>query len=132
MLSKIKVSAITIGSSGDYQNKLALALDHLKTSGEFEVDMACLPEIFAGNNPEPIPSPTPTRLLNLLNDTECMLFVQSWRMGRISNTIQRFLSVEKVKLLVAIAKCLFSGEKTFRPVEMGLNILKPILVEYVS
>lgn len=57
MLSKIKVSAIAIGSNGDYQNKLALALDHLKTSGESEVDIACLPEIFAGNHPEAIPGP---------------------------------------------------------------------------
>ncbi len=57
MLSKIKVSAIAIGSNGDYQSKLALALDHLKTSGEFGVDIACLPEIFAGNHPEPIPGP---------------------------------------------------------------------------
>lgn len=57
MLSKIKVSAIAIGSNGDYQNKLALALDHLKTSGESEADIACLPEIFAGNHPEAIPGP---------------------------------------------------------------------------
>ncbi|MCS5609080.1 MAG: carbon-nitrogen hydrolase family protein [Candidatus Poribacteria bacterium] len=57
MLSKIKVSAIAIGSNGDYRSKLALALDHLKTSGEFGVDIACLPEIFAGNHPEPIPGP---------------------------------------------------------------------------
>ena len=57
MLSKIKVSAIAIGSNGDYRSKLALALDHLKTSGEFGVDIACLPEIFAGKHPEPIPGP---------------------------------------------------------------------------
>ena len=57
MLSKIKVSAIAIGSNGDYRSKLALALDHLKTSGEFGVDIACLPEIFAGNHPESIPGP---------------------------------------------------------------------------
>ena len=57
MLSKIKVSAIAIGSNGDYQNKLALALEHLKTSGESEADIACLPEIFAGNHPEAIPGP---------------------------------------------------------------------------
>ncbi len=57
MLSKIKVSAIAIGSNGDYRSKLALALGHLKTSGEFGVDIACLPEIFAGNHPEPIPGP---------------------------------------------------------------------------
>ena len=57
MLSKVKVSAIAIGSNGDCQSKLALALDHLKTSGEFEVDIACLPEIFAGKHPESIPGP---------------------------------------------------------------------------
>ena len=55
---QVKVSAIAIGPGGDHAAKLKLAIDHLHVAGKNNVDIACLPEIFAGNKPEPIPGPT--------------------------------------------------------------------------
>jgi len=54
----VKVSAICIGCGGNHDAKLKLALDHLETSGEKGVDIACLPEMFAGERPEPISGAT--------------------------------------------------------------------------
>ena len=54
----VKVSAIAIGCGGDHEAKLKLGLDHLETAGQQGVDVACLPEEFAGFEAEPIPGPT--------------------------------------------------------------------------
>ncbi|MCX5759877.1 MAG: carbon-nitrogen hydrolase family protein, partial [Candidatus Hydrogenedentes bacterium] len=55
----VKVSAICIGCGGAHDAKLKLALEHLETSGAKGVDLACLPEMFAGDQKtEPISGPT--------------------------------------------------------------------------
>lgn len=55
---QVKVAAICIGFGGEHDEKLKLALDHLRTAGENGVDIACLPEEFAGTKAEPVPGPT--------------------------------------------------------------------------
>ncbi len=55
---QVKVAAIAIGFGGRHDVKLKLALSHLKTAAEQGVDIACLPEEFAGTTAEPIPGPT--------------------------------------------------------------------------
>jgi beta-ureidopropionase len=55
---QVKVAAIPIGFGGDHDQKLKLALEHLETAGQQGVDIACLPEEFAGTTAEPIPGPT--------------------------------------------------------------------------
>ena len=55
---RVKVAAIAIGFGGDHDAKLQLAIDHLHTAGEQGVDIACLPEEFAGMTAEPVPGPT--------------------------------------------------------------------------
>ncbi len=55
---QVKVAAICIGFGGEYDVKLKLALEHLHTAGKNGVDIACLPEEFAGTEAEPIPGPT--------------------------------------------------------------------------
>ncbi len=55
---QVKVAAICIGCGGEHEAKLKLALDHLETAGKQGVDVACLPEEFAGFTAEPIPGPT--------------------------------------------------------------------------
>lgn len=54
----VKVAAIAIGFGGQHDAKLKLALEHLETAGQSGVDVACLPEEFAGTGAEPIPGPT--------------------------------------------------------------------------
>lgn len=56
---QVKVAAICIGFGGNHDEKLKLALEHLEIAGQQHVDIACLPEEFAGTaTPEPIPGPT--------------------------------------------------------------------------
>ena len=55
---KVKVAAICIGTGGERDAKVKQAVDYLNTAGESGVDIACLPEAFAGLNPEPVPGPT--------------------------------------------------------------------------
>ena len=55
---QVRVAAIPIGCGGEHDAKLKLALDHLETAGGQGVDIACLPEEFAGFTAEPIPGPT--------------------------------------------------------------------------
>ncbi|MBC8468944.1 MAG: carbon-nitrogen hydrolase family protein [Planctomycetes bacterium] len=55
---QVKVAAICIGFDGEHDVKLKLALEHLHTAGKNGVDIACLPEEFAGTEAEPIPGPT--------------------------------------------------------------------------
>jgi beta-ureidopropionase len=55
---QVKVAAICIGFGGEHDVKLKLALEHLHTAGKNGVDIACLPEEFAGTEAEPIPGPT--------------------------------------------------------------------------
>jgi hypothetical protein len=55
---QIRVAAICIGFGGDHDKKLKLAVDHLETAGQNRVDLACLPEEFAGTVAEPISGPT--------------------------------------------------------------------------
>jgi len=54
----VKVAALPIGFGGDHDQKLTLAVDLLETAGQNGVDIACLPEEFAGMRAEPIPGPT--------------------------------------------------------------------------
>ncbi len=54
----VKVAAIAIGCGGNHDAKLKLALEHLETAGRHGVDIACLPEEFAGFAGESIPGPT--------------------------------------------------------------------------
>ncbi|MBN2312462.1 MAG: carbon-nitrogen hydrolase family protein [Sedimentisphaerales bacterium] len=55
---QVKVSAICIGFGGHHDAKLKLAIEHLHTAGLNGVDIACLPEEFAGTEAEPVPGPT--------------------------------------------------------------------------
>ncbi len=55
---QVKVAAICIGFGGDRDEKLKLAVEHLHTAGKNGVDIACLPEEFAGTQAEPVPGPT--------------------------------------------------------------------------
>jgi hypothetical protein len=55
---QVRVAAIPIGFGGDHDAKLKLAISHLETAGRRGVDIACLPEEFAGCVAEPIPGPT--------------------------------------------------------------------------
>ncbi len=55
---QVKVAAICIGFGGAHDAKLKLALEHLHAAGENGVDVACLPEEFAGTKAEPVPGPT--------------------------------------------------------------------------
>lgn len=55
---QVKVSAICIGFGGKHEVKLKEAIEHLHTAGRNGVDIACLPEEFAGTKAEPIPGPT--------------------------------------------------------------------------
>lgn len=55
---QVKVAAIAIGFGGEYDAKLKLAIEHLEVAGKQAVDIACLPEEFAGVVAEPIPGPT--------------------------------------------------------------------------
>jgi beta-ureidopropionase len=55
---QVKVAAIAIGYGGGHDKKLRLAIEHLETAAGQGVDIACLPEEFAGNGTENIPGPT--------------------------------------------------------------------------
>lgn len=57
---QVKVATIPIGFGGDHDQKLKLAIEHLEVAGASGVDIACLPEEFAGTTAEPIPGPTTT------------------------------------------------------------------------
>ncbi len=52
------MAAIAIGCGGPHDQKLKLALEHLNVAGRQGVDIACLPEKFAGDVAEPVPGPT--------------------------------------------------------------------------
>jgi predicted amidohydrolase len=55
---QVKVAAICIGFGGEHDVKLKMAMEHLHTAGKNGVDIACLPEEFAGTEAEPVPGPT--------------------------------------------------------------------------
>ena len=55
---QVKVAAICIGFGGEHDVKLKIAIDHLHTAGKNGVDIACLPEEFAGTEAEPVDGPT--------------------------------------------------------------------------
>jgi len=55
---QVKVAAICIGFGGRHDEKLELAIEHLHTAGNHGVDIACLPEEFAGTEAEPVPGRT--------------------------------------------------------------------------
>ncbi|QDT73120.1 Aliphatic amidase [Lacipirellula limnantheis] len=50
----VKVSAIAIGFGGEWEAKMKLASEHLEVAGSRQVDIACLPEEFAGLEAEPL------------------------------------------------------------------------------
>jgi hypothetical protein len=54
---QVKVAAICIGFGGKLEDKLKLAIEQLHTAGKNGVDIACLPEEFAGTEAEPVPGP---------------------------------------------------------------------------
>jgi len=58
----VKVAAIAIGCGGEHEAKIKLAREHLEAAGTAGVDIACLPEEFAGFKAEPIPGPTTTAI----------------------------------------------------------------------
>jgi len=62
---QVKVSAICIGFGGDRDAKLKLAIEHLHVAGKNGVDIACLPEEFAGTKAEPVPGPTTNTIAEL-------------------------------------------------------------------
>jgi hypothetical protein len=62
---KVTVAAICIGTGGDRDEKVKQAVDYLKEAGQNKVDIACLPEEFAGFNAEPIPGPTTDAIAKL-------------------------------------------------------------------
>jgi hypothetical protein len=62
---QVKVSAICIGFGGDRDAKLKLAIEHLHVAGKNGVDIACLPEEFAGTKAEPVPGPTTNAVAEL-------------------------------------------------------------------
>jgi hypothetical protein len=55
---QVKVAAICIGFGGEHDVKLKMAIEHLHTAGKNGVDIACLPEEFAGTEAEHICGPT--------------------------------------------------------------------------
>jgi hypothetical protein len=55
---QVKVAAICIGFGGEHDVKLKMAIEHLHTAGKNGVDIACLPEEFAGTVAEPVGGPT--------------------------------------------------------------------------
>jgi len=56
---QVKTAAICIGFGGDYDKKMKLATEHLHIAGKAGVDIACLPEEFAGTKvAEPMQGPT--------------------------------------------------------------------------
>jgi hypothetical protein len=62
---QVKVAAICIGFGGKHDEKLKLAIEHLHTAGRNGVDIACLPEEFAGTIAEPVPGPTTDEVAKL-------------------------------------------------------------------
>ncbi len=62
---QVKVSAICIGFGGEHDAKLKLAIEHLHVAGKNGVDIACLPEEFAGTKAEPVPGPTTNAVAEL-------------------------------------------------------------------
>ncbi len=62
---QVKVSAICIGFGGAHEEKLKLALEHLHAAGASGVDIACLPEEFAGTKAESVPGPTTNAVAEL-------------------------------------------------------------------
>jgi hypothetical protein len=62
---QVKVSAICIGCGGSHEEKLKLAIEHLHMAGKNGVDVACLPEEFAGMKAEPVPGPTTNAVAEL-------------------------------------------------------------------
>lgn len=57
---QVRVCSVAIGCGGEHDAKLKLALEHLDTAGANKVDIVCLPEMFAGDTPEPVGGPTVT------------------------------------------------------------------------
>ena len=62
---QVKVAAICIGFGGEHDVKLKMAIEHLHTAGKNGVDIACLPEEFAGTKAEPVPGPTTDAVVKL-------------------------------------------------------------------
>ncbi len=62
---QVKVSAICIGFGGSHDEKLKFAIEHLHVAGKNGVDIACLPEEFAGTKAEPVPGPTTNAVAEL-------------------------------------------------------------------
>lgn len=70
----VKIAAIAIGYGGEWQPKMELATKHLEAAGASGVDIACLPEEFAGLNAEPQDGPT-TRAIGQLAKKHHMFVV---------------------------------------------------------
>ena len=68
---QVKVAAIAIGCGGNHEAKLKLAIEHLETAGSRGVDIACLPEEFAGFVGESIPGPTTQAIGELARKITC-------------------------------------------------------------
>lgn len=55
---QVRVATIAIGCDGQHDLKMKMAIERLEIAGQKGVDLACLPEEFAGTGAEPIPGPT--------------------------------------------------------------------------
>jgi len=62
---QVKVAAVCIGFGGDHDVKLKQAIEQLEVAGRQGVDIACLPEEFAGIEAEPVPGPTTDAISSL-------------------------------------------------------------------
>src|SRR4030042_200038 len=65
---QVKVAAICIGFGGEHDVKLKMAIEHLHTAGRNGVDIACLPEEFAGTKAEPVGGPTTEAVAELAKE----------------------------------------------------------------
>lgn len=54
----VTISAAAIGYGGNYEEKMATAIEHVHAAGKLGVDILCLPEVFNGGEAEPVPGPT--------------------------------------------------------------------------
>lgn len=54
----VTIAAAAIGYGGNYEEKMATAIEHVHAAGKLDVDILCLPEVFNGSEAEPVPGPT--------------------------------------------------------------------------
>ena len=109
---QVKVATIPIGFGGDRGQKIRLAIEHLETAGRNGVDIACLPEEFAGTNAEPIPGPTTKAIGDLAKKPTCTSFAPFASKRSTAGSITRpCSSTGEGQWRATTAKCSSSGAK---------------------